>query len=61
MVPFWSQQRTQFFAQLDRHLLKADFTIVDLTNFPKNIQDDVANYVLALSEKSFSKIIPVGF
>ncbi|TWT55527.1 polymorphic toxin-type HINT domain-containing protein [Allorhodopirellula solitaria] len=61
MIPHWASQRSQFFNQIDRHLQKADFTVIDLTSFPKQIQDDVANYVLNLPEHLFDKVIPIGF
>ena len=46
MIPFWNKQQSQFEAQIDRHLLKADFVIIDLTDFPKDIRDVVGDYVL---------------
>ena len=61
MIPHWAKQKQQFFNQIDRHLQKADFTVIDLSNFPKNIQDEVAEYVLKLPENLFDKVIPIGF
>ena len=61
MIPHWAKQKQQVFNQIDRHLQKADFTVIDLSNFPKNIQDEVAEYVLKLPENLFDKVIPIGF
>ena len=61
MIPFWEEQRSQFFSQIKRHLGKADFTVIDLTDFPKNIQEEVGEYISTLSEDQFSKIIQIGF
>ncbi len=61
MVPHWANQKQQFFNQINRHLQKADFTVIDLSNFPKHIQDDVSRYLLTLPENLFDKIVPIGF
>ena len=61
MAPFWDEQRGQFYNQIQIHLRKADFTVIDLTDFPANIRSDVGNHVLNLPQSQFDKIIPIGF
>jgi len=61
MIPYWNTQRAQFFNQINRHVQKADFTIIDLTGFPANIKEDVANHILSLPQPLFDKIVPIGF
>ena len=61
MIPFWEEESSQFFKQIERHLDKADFTVIDLTDFPKNIQEEVGEYILDLPQEQFDKIIPIGF
>lgn len=42
MIARWDEQRANFMSQIERHLnYKADFTVIDLTDFPKHIQDEV--------------------
>lgn len=61
MVPFWAKQREQFFAQVQRHLKKADFTVVDVTDFPPAIKEEISEYLLKLTDAEFDKIVAVGF
>ncbi len=61
MAPFWEKQRDQFFSQIQDHLRKADFTVIDLTGLPSNIRSDVGEHVLNLPQSQFDKIIPIGF
>jgi len=61
MAPFWNKQSGQFFNQIQDHLRKADFTVIDLTGLPANIRSDVGNHVMNLPQSQFDKIIPIGF
>jgi hypothetical protein len=60
MVPYWHHQKCFFFRQIDRHLQKADFTVVDVTGFPDHIKDEIYEHILGLSDQ-LDKLILIGF
>jgi len=50
-----------FLAAIDRHVNKADFTVMDYTGFTQEQVDVVTGYINTLPAYSQSKIIEVGF
>ena len=61
MIPHWDKQKKQFLHQIDIHLAKADHPVIDLTNFPNNIKDDVLQYINNLPSEQANRIIRLGF
>lgn len=61
MIPYWNNQRSNFFSRIDHHTLVHDHTVIDLTAFPQQIKQEIANYVLTLPQQQRNKIIPLGF
>ena len=61
MIPHWDKQSARFMDQIDIHLGKTDFTVIDLTEFPQHIIDDVNARLGTLSQQDLDRIIKVGF
>ena len=59
---FWGAQRTKFFDQIDRHLLKSvNYVVIDMTGFTQQQAEEVAQYIDSLPETGQARIIKVGF